>query len=159
MRCMIISQRTTFHARLAVKAPNIYLSFQSQRTSSVLCRTFSLQVYLCARYKSRLTDIQIQPLIYMALSLGPRMCLSHKAPLPPVYHSWRVRCALKQLFKQIHGIKTRLLTSPWPLCRHFSFSSQVSAARTKGWRKQKTLKYITGKRNCSIISSEKELSL
>ena len=31
MRRMIISQHTTFHARLAVKGPNIYLSFQFQR--------------------------------------------------------------------------------------------------------------------------------
>lgn len=116
---MIISQHTTFHARLAVKGPNIYLSFQSQRPlllyTVVVCNE---SIYVAGISQGEQTAKYQTALIYIRLSLGPRIRLSNKAAAARFATSRKTMCgsALNQPpEKQLGGrggSKARLLTSP-----------------------------------------------
>lgn len=59
MRCMIISQGITFHARLAVKDPEHSSLVPAPRLYGAVCAT--------------------SPVVYIRLNLGAKTCLSHKA--------------------------------------------------------------------------------
>lgn len=113
---MIISRRTTFHARLAVKGANIYLSVPSRRLLLLVFFCYGSiyvpgisQVDQTAKYKPAL--------IYIRLRLRP--CLSHKAD--------DVLLRLKRRRGGRDGSETQFLTPrvlPAPLdrrCALFSF--------------------------------------
>lgn len=124
MHCMIISQHSTFHARLAVKGPDIYLSFQSQLFFFLLLSQFLVaffffwneSIYVPGVSQGEQTFKHKTPLIYIRLSLGPWICLSHKAAAVCFATSREMMCcsALNQPpEKQLDGgdgSKTRLLT-------------------------------------------------
>lgn len=62
---MIISQHTTFHARLAVKGLNIYLSFQARRLLLLNTAQFCNEsIYAPEITQGEQTTIYKTPLIY-----------------------------------------------------------------------------------------------
>lgn len=104
MRCMIIRQHDTFHARLAVKGPNIYL-FPYSPPPAPHCSYSDSFMFL--------TEVKVntqKTIIYMRLSWGLRMCLSHKA-------SAERRCAnitLNQPTDKQIGSREALKHDSWP---------------------------------------------
>lgn len=79
MLCMIISQQPTFHARLAVKGPNIYLSLSRSLALSHLPRASFLSFFppkesICAHwYNSSELTAECKTLL-ISTSLSPLAC-------------------------------------------------------------------------------------